>query len=62
MVIFLSVYSPLLECELRMGWSVGSQHTLSPFVCELSRDSLLLNGQCGSLISMGVASYGYAAP
>ena len=41
---------------------VGSRHTLPHFVVELSMDSQPLSRQRVSLMSMGVASCGYAPP
>ena len=49
-----------VRCHVTSG--VLGLDTHSPFVVKLSRASQPLSGQCGSLMNMGVASYGYAAP
>ena len=77
MPLFLvrSVLSPLTICSITAVlqlfggsevpchlWGVTGLDTHSPFVLELSREGQPLSGQYVSLMSTGVASYGYAAP
>ena len=53
----------LHSSSVSFAWAgVSGLDTHIPFVFELCRDSQALSGQCGSLMSTGVASYVYVDP